>query len=159
MHSEINSELRELLRRLLEEPYLLHERLTLESLIRAAEEGRLVVRRKGGVIIACSFLWVVSDDDWFELGTIWVKKQFRGDGLHTEVFRECIERRKGRSLFLITAHEGIKTMVTEFGWTEEEKDWTKVPLWKRIADPWDDRYPPDSNIKHPGKLFYNFFRP
>lgn len=66
---------------------------------------------------------------------------------------------KGRSLFLITAHEGIKMMAGECGCQEEKRDWTTVPLWKRIADPWDDWYSANSTIEKPGKSFCNYFRP
>lgn len=152
----MNSEWLELSQRLFEEPHLLNTRLTPDFLARAADEDRIVVRRERSMIIACAVLWPVPDNEWFELGTIWVEKQFRRAGLHTAVFRECIEKRKGRSLFLITAQEGIKKMASEFRWTEEQKDWTTVPLWKRIADPWGDRYPQDSNIKAPGKLYYRY---
>lgn len=155
----MNAELIELSERLCEEPHLLHKRLTPVHLAQATYEDRIVVRREGNMIIACAMFQIVPDDEFFELGPIWVRKKFRGAGLCTAVFRECIEKRRGRSLFLITAHEGIKAMASKFLWDEETEDWTTVPLWKRIADPWDDRYPVDSNIKKPGKLFFNYFRP
>ena len=152
----MNFEWIELSKWLHEEPHLLHKRLTPDHLALAAKEDRIVVRREGEMIIGCAILWTVPDDEFFELGTICVKKKFRGAGLHRVLFRECIEKRKGRSLFLITAHQGIKAMVSEAGWEEEQSDWTTVPLWKRIADPWGDRYPPDSTIKAPGKLYYRY---
>lgn len=152
----MNSEWLELLHRLLKEPHLLNTRLTLDFLARAVAENRIVVRRKGYMIISCTILWTVPDDEWFELGTIWVDKRFRGNGLCKEMFRECIEKRRGHSLFLITSLHCIKTLASKFGWAEESEDWTTVPLWKRIADPWGDRYPANSNIKAPGKLYYRF---
>lgn len=157
MYTEINSEWIELSQKLHKEPHFLHERITPEALACAAAEDRIVVRRKGRGVIACCVLWPALVVTCFEAGTIWVDEPFRGNGLCKQVFLECIEKRKGLPLFLITAHEGIKTMVSGCGWIEEIRDWRKVLRWKRVANPWGDRYPKDSTIKVPGKLFYNYW--
>lgn len=90
----MDSEWNKLSRRLYEEPHLPHARLTPELLALAATEDGIVIRMQGGAIIVCAILLAVLNDEWFELGTIWVEKQFRFAGLHTGVFRECIEKQK-----------------------------------------------------------------
>lgn len=150
----MNSEWIELPKKLHKEPHLLHARITPEALAKAAREDRMVVRRVEDRIIACGILWETPDVTYLEIGTIWVDEHFRGNGLCKQVFLECIEKRRGRSLFLITAQESISKMVSECGWTEEKRDWTTVEIWNLRANPWNDRYPENSTIKYPGKLFY-----
>ncbi len=165
MYYEINSEWIELSQKLHKEPHFLLKRITPEALALAAAEDRIAVRRKGRGIIACCVLWRVLVATHYryryryEIGTIFVDEPFRGNGLCKQVFLECIEKREGSPLFLITANQNIREMVIKLGWTEELRNWTKVLRWKRIVDPWGKRYPKDSTIKAPGKLFYNDFLP
>ncbi len=153
----MNTEWIELSKRLHKEPYLLHARITPEALAKAAREDRMVVRMAGDRIIACGILWETPDITCLEVGTIYVDEPFRGNGLCRQVFLECIEKRKGRSLFLITSQESISKMVSKHGWLEEKRDWTKVEIWNLRANPWNDRYPENSSIKYPGKLFYRYW--
>jgi len=129
-----------LVQELLKEEQLLYRRITNKNLKQGLKNGRAVFKRDGACnrYHAFCMLWPTQDEYWYELGTLWVHPENRGNGFSKEVFKMCLERLpRGAGAFLITRQIGVLELARSVGWQLERTNWTNSGFWQRIAEPWD----------------------
>ncbi len=98
------------------EPALLSK--SVEVLLAQWERGLTQVMLDGDEVIAHATLWrLIEDEDWHELGTVWVRPDRRGHELSAQLYRELFARHPGLNILATTtvaasikigAHVGLK---------------------------------------------------
>lgn len=106
-------------------------------------------------IVAFGALWPSKDENWLELGTLWVPSEYRGVGLAKAMFEICDDLVPQISHFLLTADLAIVAIAIKRGWRLEGNNWNGSGTypWDKIIGPLWERYPA-SPLKEPGLLLY-----
>lgn len=106
-------------------------------------------------IIGFGALWPTRRENWFELGSMWLDKDFRQKGDGWKVFEKTAKLAPKKStLFLITLSESVRHMAKYHCW-EQAPGWQNSTQWKYVCEPWD-KLPHESTRRLPkgGWLFY-----
>ncbi len=84
-------------------------RTTARKLSKRFYAGRAVVRQIDSPVASLRFvqgyaaLWRTAVDGWYELGTVWVTPELRGNGVQFDLMTELVAKApQGKGLFLIT---------------------------------------------------------
>ncbi len=127
--------LREFCLNLKQEGRILKSRVNPDSIRKLKREKRchIVTRRKN--IIGFGALWPTNNESWFELGTLWVRNDFRNQGLSGKIFDATIAlASEGSTIFLITKSRKIVHEALKRGW-DEAVGWQKSVNWQKICQP------------------------
>ena len=103
-----------------------------DSLQKAFEMGLAVLLFDGELPIAFSALWPVPNEDWYEVGSVFVHQDYRGKKLGRKVFFQILDKAKEskKNLFLVTHNPLVVHMVyTAGGWQEATKDTWQIVPW------------------------------
>jgi predicted GNAT family N-acyltransferase len=118
-------QLQTLIEQLKTESALLTERLSVEDLQKLIEQNQLTaILDNDQNIIASAMLWKVpNQSNWYEIGTVWVSPEHRGQQLGYKVFRSITEMIPWDSnAFLLTATPQIIYLANKLGYGFVEKD-------------------------------------
>jgi predicted GNAT family N-acyltransferase len=118
-------QLQALIGQLQTESALLTERLSVEDLQKLIKQNQLTaILDKDQNIIATAMLWEAPNQpNWYEMGTVWVSTEHRGQKLGHIVFEDITNKiPQGSSAFLLTTSDRIISSAKTFGYTGMEKD-------------------------------------
>lgn len=109
--------------KLKKEVALLGNRTEAKMLLEVWEAGRAEDVERDGEIIAFGALWPVSSKSskqWFELGTLWVAKEFRSRKLISGLFAALIKKVSDNDrVFLVTHNLKVAYLALKYGMHEE----------------------------------------
>ncbi len=73
----------------------------------------------------------------YEIGPIWVDKGYKGQGGSGEIFHDLLNivRKPRRTIFVLTQHEVLSSIVTSHGWAKVE-NWRRG-FWNDICEAHD----------------------
>ena len=155
--------IRKLILALRDEPKLLLTRINESVLEKSFRMGSAVAYccYDGPVMEIKAFcaLWSTKDENWLELGTLWISPEYRRTGVAKVIFEICDELVPQISMFLLTAEPAIAVIGIKNGWRLEGNNWNNRGTfpWDQIIGPLWERYP-DSPLKEPGLLLYRMAR-
>ena len=97
------------------ESKILGNRLNVSNLQKLLEENLAsVILNSQNEVVACSFLWQVENTNWYELGTCWTEKNYRGFGLAGQLFKSMANKiPKNSSAFLLSSDPSIWHLSTK----------------------------------------------
>lgn len=146
-----NSLWKRLSMKLHDETDLLGARIAPQNLLRSWEAGHAIVRHVEDEIIAYVSLWETNHPLWFELGTLWVDREYRGRKISSDIFYECFNTRSnGSGIFIITHNPKVIHLGNKFGFSEATiETWSSLP-WSVTCAPCD-RFPDDEKHRCPFK--------
>lgn len=106
----------------------LRTRVTGEALKKIAEDGRAIVKEMNGEIIAFRGIWKTKFDDFFEMGSFWVKPKFRNRGIGSQIMKEIYSIfPRGKRIFVVTRNPKVAHLLRKHKWEEATaKNWKDV---------------------------------
>lgn len=140
------------------EERIMQSRITPKKIRRLHEKGLCYFLRDDTdtKVIGFGALWPTKREGWYELGTMWVSKNYRCRGRGWKVFEKTSELAPSDSvLFLITRSMKVVHMANFYKW-EEAPLWQDSTQWKKVCEPWDQKSCEASRVlPKEGRLFYS----
>ncbi len=124
---------------LAQEEKLLATRISAAKLQAQYEQGLAVLEKdEGGNIVAFGAIWPTVEG-WVELGTAWVREDYRGKKLGVKMFEDRLKivKEKGWRAFLVTyaSNPAVVHYVQKAGFVSAKaSDWYEVP-WESSCGP------------------------
>lgn len=109
---------------------ILSDRNNAETLKKLYESGLVFIEREGQTIVALGALWDCGNN-WYELGSMWVHRDYREHNLSSNIFEKGIEFAKehNKLVFLITYNCKIIHLAERIGMKKADKNsWLNVPI-------------------------------
>lgn len=147
--------LKELCAHLQKEERILASRITPMVLIDLKKRKLCYFHIKKKQIVGFVALWPTVEDNWFELGTMWIHPDFRQIGLSGVIFDRALKFvPEGASVFLITKSRKVAHIARKAEW-DKAPLWEKSPHWRKLCRPLGRRDDETSRVFSVGsELFY-----
>lgn len=124
--TQINpAQLQTLIDKLQTESAILADRLCVEDFQNLIQKNQLtLIIDINNNIIASAMLWPVeNNDNWYEVGTVWVDSQHRGQGLGHLIIEDITTKiPNGKSAFLLTKSPRVIHSAGTFGYIHQSLD-------------------------------------
>ncbi len=111
-----------------QENAILGKRNSPDNLAKLHQKKLTAIILKHNEIIAFGALWPTENENFLELGSVWVKKEFRGLGLSSLIFKKIMAKiPSNKTIFSITHNKKVIHMLNKYNWKEVlKKDWEKI---------------------------------
>lgn len=121
------------------EPMILGTRITGESLKQVYDAGLAIKKEHQGEIIAFRGLWHANGDGCMEMGSFWIKPEWRGYKLGSRIMEEIYSIfPSGKTIFVITRNPKVIHLLRKNGWQEAGvNDWEEVVPFEASCGPCD----------------------
>ena len=105
------------------ESKILGDRLNADTLAQLITQNLAsVILNSQNEVVACAFLWQVENTSWYELGTCWTEKNYRGFGLAGQLFKSMANKiPKNSNAFLLSSDPSIWHLSKKSGFTQIDK--------------------------------------
>lgn len=117
------------------EERILKSRLSVERIMKLYSERRCHLYFKKRKVVGFAALWPTCRPDFFEFGTLWVRKDYRHQGISSAIFDSTMELApKGSLIFLITKSAKVVHEAKKRKW-DEAINWQTSPNWQKVCQP------------------------
>ena len=120
------------------ESAILADRNSADELKALYDSGRACVREVDGEIVAFAALFPTAHEIWLELGSMFVRKDHRGEKMSSELFSDCLRvAGRGMRVLVVTHNSRVIHLAERFGLAEVLCTKTAEPPDEIVCGPCD----------------------